>query len=268
VSPDDLRWLVRFSGPRVAARNRRYWDQFGLDARTLAASTDTIARAVEDGPCTRSELGSRLGRRGAPARGAPLAAMVMYAELHMAVCSGPVRGRQHTYAPFDQRARADGPVGEEAMQLLARRYFTTRGPATVQDFAWWAGLPMSDARRGLESAGAHLAFHDDGRRRYAFAPHAEDAALPAIDFIQCYDEAVVSYRQSRHILRAPGVSIEPLRRVDGLIHLLLRDGQLLGHWRVARDVGSIEVRPAAALSPAEQDLLAARKEALRQFLTG
>ena len=111
VSPEDLRWLMRFSGPRVAARHARYWSQFGLDAARLKASTDAIAAAVEDGPCTRPELGARLGRRGAPVSRPELAAMVLHAELHMAVCSGPMRGREHTYVAFDQRARGERPGG-------------------------------------------------------------------------------------------------------------------------------------------------------------
>jgi hypothetical protein len=268
VSPDDLRWLVRFSGPRVAARHARYWSQLGLDARRLKASTDAIAAAVQEGPCTRSELGARLGRAAVPVAAPELAAMVLHAELHMVICSGPMRGRQHTYVAFDHRARGDGPVGDEALELLARRYFTTRGPATVDDFAWWAGLPMADARRGLNLAAAHLQFCDEGGRRYAFAEKAERAPKVAIDFVQCYDEAVVSYRESREILKTPRVSFEPLRRVDGFVHVILRDGQLLGHWRATPGTGAIQVRLADAPSPAEQDVLNARVEALRQFLTG
>jgi hypothetical protein len=268
VSATDLRWLVRFSGPRVVARHGRYWAQFGLDPRRLAASTDAIAAAVEDGPCTRSELGARLGRRNVPLPAPELAARVMHAELHMAVCSGPMRGREHTYVTFDRRARGDGPVGDEALELLARRYFTTRGPATVHDFAWWAGLPVADARRGSNLAAAHLQFHDQGGRRYAYAGQVQGAAEPAIDFVQCYDEAVVSYQQSRDLLKTPRVSFEPLDRVDGFLHVILRRGQLLGRWRAARENRSIEVRLADTPSPAEQDLLTARMDALRQFLMG
>lgn len=267
VSPDDLRWLVRLSGPRVAARSSRYWGQFGLDARKLAASTDRIAAAVEDGPCTRAELGARLGRRGAPLGPAELAARVMHAELHMAVCSGPMRGRQHSYAAFDSRARGEGPVGDEALDLLARRYFTTRGPATVQDFAWWAGLPMTDARRGLDLAAADLEFHDEGGRRYAFTAQPVPETESGIDFIQCFDEVVVSYRQSRSILKTTRVSFEPLGRVDGFTHLILRHGQLLGQWRFSRNRNSIEVRAGDTLSSAEHDQLHARRDALHRFLS-
>ncbi len=268
VSAADLRWLVRFSGPRVAARHARYWSQFGLDAPRLRASTDAIASAVEDGPCTRSELGARLGRRRVSLGAPELTARVMHAELHMAICSGPMRGREHTYVAFDRRARGDGPVGDEALELLARRYFTTRGPATVHDFAWWAGLPMADARRGLNLAAAHLRFHEQAGRRYGYSGQAEREAQPAIDFIQCYDEAVVSYRQSRDVLKTPRVTFEPLDRVDGFIHVILRNGQLLGHWRATREGRSIEVRLADTPSPVEHDLLSARMDALRQFLAG
>ena len=266
VSPEDVRWLVRFSGPRIAARYARYWAQFGLDARTLAASTDQIARAVEDGPCTRAELGARLRRRRDPVPPPELAAMVMHAELHMAVCSGPMRGRQHTYAAFDRRAGGDGPAGDEALELLARRYFTTRGPATAADFAWWAGLPVVDARRGLDLAAPHLELHDEEGRRYAFFPRAERRVGPAIDFVQCYDEAVVSYAESRDVLKTSQVSFDPLRRMDGYIHLILRGGQLLGHWRVDRRADAIEVRLAAASSPSEQESVRDRAEGLRRFL--
>lgn len=30
------------------------------------------------------------------------------------------------------------------------RYFTAHGPASIQDFAWWAGITLTEARVGLE----------------------------------------------------------------------------------------------------------------------
>ena len=268
VSPEDLRWLVRLSGPRIVAKYARYWSQFGLDARSLAVSTDSIAAAVEGGPCTRPELGARLGRRGRPVSGAELAARVMHAELHMAVCSGPMRGGLHTSVAFDRRARGDGPSDDEALGVLALRYFTTRGPATEHDFAWWAGLSMSDARVGLGLAAGHLQFGDRAGRRYAFATLPRPRARPTCNFVQCYDEAVVSYARSRDVLRTDRVSFDPLGRHNGFIHLVLRHGRLLGHWRRTRDGGSIEVRLADAVSTADQDLLSAGADELRTFLAG
>src|SRR5688572_18205425 len=112
VAPADLRWLLRLSGPLVHARNARRNEELGLDARTLSRAADSIAEAVREGPKTRRELAAALERRRLSTEGQRLAYMVMFAELHLVVCSGPMAGKQHTYAAFDDRVTGDGPSGE------------------------------------------------------------------------------------------------------------------------------------------------------------
>src|SRR5207249_11976962 len=165
-------------------------------------ATDVIAEAVRLGPRTRRELGQALARHGLSPEGQRLAYMVMHAELHLAVCSGPMSGKQHTYAAFDDRVTGDGPDGDEALASLAQRYFTTRGPATAKDFAWWAGLPAADANRGLAFAADHLQVRELDGRSYAFVDHGTHSSPGRVDLIQCYDEAIISYSQSRDVLRA------------------------------------------------------------------
>src|SRR5690606_40093320 len=45
---------------------------------------------------------------------------------------------------------------DEALAELARRYFISRGPATLADFVNWSGLLISEARAGLESIKSEL----------------------------------------------------------------------------------------------------------------
>ena len=45
---------------------------------------------------------------------------------------------------------------DEALAELARRYFTSHGPATWRDFAWWSGLRAGDAREAIQLARTHL----------------------------------------------------------------------------------------------------------------
>ena len=73
----------------------------------------------------------------------------MRAELDGVICSGARRGKQFTYALLDERVPPRELTRDEALAELTRRYFTSRGPAQVQDFAWWSGLTMADARAGL-----------------------------------------------------------------------------------------------------------------------
>ena len=104
VARRDLRWLIAMSGPRVLARSARRSADLGLDARTLGA------RERRD-RSTRSQAGSRRAATsrgfssasGVSVDGQRLAYILMHAELTGAVCSGPMRDKQHTYASFDQR---------------------------------------------------------------------------------------------------------------------------------------------------------------------
>src|SRR5690606_7455514 len=123
-----------------------------LDEVVLLRADAIIARALEGGQFkTRLELGAILADAGIGAvKGQRLAYLVMHAELEGVVCSGPRRGKQQTYALLAERAPQTRRLArDEALAELTRRYFTSHGPATVKDFAWWSGLTVADVRAGL-----------------------------------------------------------------------------------------------------------------------
>lgn len=38
---------------------------------------------------------------------------------------------------------------EEALAILARKYFRSHSPASLKDFVWWSGLSVTEARQGI-----------------------------------------------------------------------------------------------------------------------
>jgi len=81
----------------------------------------------------------------------------MHAELEALICSGALRGKQHTHALLSERApQAKTLTREEALAELVRRYFTSHGPATLKDFAWWSGLTAADTNAGIASIKSQL----------------------------------------------------------------------------------------------------------------
>jgi hypothetical protein len=260
VAREDLRWLIGLSGPRVGARNARRYRELGLDTRTLARTNALIGAAVADAPLSRLQVAAVLGSNGVDVAGQRLAYMLMHAELTAVICSGPMRGKQHTYSAFNDRVpRERGPVGDDALSELARRYFTTRGPATVRDLAWWSGLTASDARNALVLANADLSSRVADRRTYWFAETTIPTVVPRVALVQCYDEVIISYRQSRDLLQTPTAAFSVPGHHDGFAHVVLLDGQLLGHWRVVGRRGrpAVETRlvdsPSAAIRRALTD---------------
>src|SRR5262249_35382455 len=146
---------------------------------------------------------------------------------------------------------------------LARRYFTTRGPATLKDFAWWSGLTMADGRRGAADAGID-GETIDGRTYYHTGAPKPKIARPRIDLVQIYDEIGVAYTESRYHAVIPG-----LERTDPAPypHSVLLDGRLIGHWRrhlKGRSI-SFDTHVFRRLDDAESEALEAALQRFREF---
>jgi hypothetical protein len=246
VLPADIRWMLDLTAPRVKARMALYDRRLELDDKLFAKTNALLAAALKGGKrLTRKELAAILDRAGIPATGQRLGHIMMRAELDAVVCSGGLRGKQHTYALLDDRTpRARALERDEALAELTRRYFTSRGPATVKDYLWWSSLTAAEGRSGLDMVASELEREVIDGRTYWFAPSssAPRAAKNVIDLVQGYDECIVAYTESKDVLFAalPKDAVRGDRPV--FTHAVLLDGHLIGHWRpvAKRDSAAIE----------------------------
>jgi hypothetical protein len=257
VLPADLRWLLKLTGPRVHALNASRYRQLALDDATLTRGHALLVDALRGGTqLTRSELAAVLAEGGIAMDGPRLAHLLMHAELEAVVCSGGRRGKQFTYALFDDRV----PNGteydrDEALAELARRYFTSHGPATAHDFAWWSGLTVADARHGAALAGSALMeIAIDGKAYWSTATTAAvGVGEPAVHLLPVYDEYLGSYSDYSPIFDAAlNDQLEP--GSDTLMgNILVVDGRVIGGWKrtvKTREI-SITIDPLVPLGAAE-----------------
>jgi hypothetical protein len=272
VAPRDLRWLMRLSGPRVIAWNARRCRELGLDAKTLAKTNDVIGDAVAERPLTRRALVAILGQRKLSPDGQRMPYMLMRAELDMVVTSGPLEGKQHTYAAFDARVSPAREITrDQALGRLAKRYFSSRGPATLKDFSWWSGLPMPDVRRAAEIAGRALKRIDTDGRTYLFAGEQPSprAVRSRVDLVQIYDEIGIAYTESRDVLQSDRAMVMVTSNLGGYPHVILREGRLLARWKVVRtrDQVRVETRIDGMLDAATRASLDRAVERYERFAT-
>ena len=256
VSPKDIRWMLELTGPRILAQSRSRLEQLGLSARDLSRATRFFTKVLQGGAHhTRKELTEALTREGIDPEGQRFPYLVSAAELEAVVCSGAMKGKQQTYALVEERA-PDAPSmdPDDALAELTRRYFHSRGPATIKDFAWWSTLRMADIRRGLEMVGDELRSEEVDGRTYYFSGRAARLISGVFDLIQPYEEIAISYTESRDaLLGRYGRNWSGTERPQYMNTILL-DGQTLGHWKpvVSDDAVRIETFFYRRLSGAEK----------------
>ena len=236
VLPEDVRWLLELTGPRInralGARHR----ELGLDRQIVSRSLAAFEKALGGGrQLTRPELGEVLSAAGILPDGQRLPHLLMGAELEGLVTSGPRRGRQFTYALLAERApNARILDRRDAMAELARRYFCSHGPAQLQDFVWWSGLTVSDARSAIAMAGGALARQAiDGIEYWFDAEAAPGARAPdEVHLLPNYDEYTVGYRDRAAVFDPEHVFVPSLfPRASVLTNIVTVGGRVRGIWR-------------------------------------
>src|SRR6185369_15820518 len=156
VAPEDIRWMLELTAPQINRRSDGTYRRYELDAPVFRRSHKVFVNALRGGKhLTRAALKAALNKAGIAADDTVrMAHLLLRAELDAVVCSGPRIGKQFTYALFEERVLPGRTLTrEEGLAELARRYFRSHGPATLQDFIWWSGLTASDARHAIELAG-------------------------------------------------------------------------------------------------------------------
>jgi len=271
VAPADIRWLLSLTSPRVHALNASFYRKLELDAAVLARSATVLTNALHGGKhLTRSELAAALEQAGiirATDDRLRLTYLVMHAELEGLICSGAMRGKQHTYALLDERVPPTRTLErDEALAELTKRFFSSHGPATVKDFAWWSGLWAADVKVGLELNTAQLEMARVDGQAYWFRSDAQalPVASPLAHLLPAYDEYTIAYKDHTAILNS---NYQELIAVAFDIVIVI-DGRIVGAWKrvIEKERVLLTLEPFRALSATEQRALAQAVQRYQAFL--
>lgn len=273
VSPADIRWLLMLTAPRVHTASAYMYRKLGIDAALVRRSNAALTKALVGGnQLTRDELRVVLERARVPTKGElRMGYIMMYAELEGLVCSGARRGKQFTYALLDERVpRARVLQRAEALAELSRRYFVSRGPATVHDCAKWCGLTIRDCRRGLEAVKDDLERESIDGKEHWFAPFkAGVVKKPPVTahLLSIYDEYVSGYKDRSAIISAKN-GARLVAMGNALSGIVVVNGQIVGAWKRTLEKNAVRVRldSFARLKRTEASALDAAIEGYGQFL--
>jgi hypothetical protein len=259
VAAADVRWMLALLTPPIVARGARRLAELGLDAADLGKSRRAIVRALQGGrQRTRQDIYQVLEAAKVSTRGQRGIHVLWRLAQEGLVCFGAREGKQPTFVLLDEWVPPTPQIpAAEALAAVALRYFAGHGPATLDDFRWWSGLPAARAREAVESVKTRLEHELAGDTTYWFSRDVATAAPSSkasrLHLLPAFDEYLVGYRDRAAVLAAN----RAVTSAWGLLSpTLLIEGAVSGTWGRTLKGSSVTVTLAPYVRLNARDLAA------------
>ncbi len=267
VAAEDARWMLQLLTPRVFARAAGIHKLAGLDDAVFKKSKKVIIKALEDNQqLTRKELYERLEKAKIATDGQRGLHILGYWAQQSLICLGPHKGKQPCFVLLNEWLPQSKELKkEEALAALAERYFKSHGPATIHDFAWWSGLTITEAKRGLESIKENLQSETFDKQEYWMSKNASfEKTAPCLQLLPPFDEYLVAYKD-----RSAAFDEQHLPQIvksgNGIFSpVIIINGRVAGTWKrsFVRDEVEITMEAFAHFTNAQT---AALKRQVKQY---
>lgn len=260
--PEDVKWMIQLTAPRVLGQAKKRLAQVELDDATLIRCRRIIYNALKGGrQIERSVLLQLLEAEGIQTKNQRGYHILWHCAYQGLICFGPMHGKQQTFVLLDEWLLHSRELSyTESMAELALRYFTSHGPATLQDFAWWTGMTLADARIGLDAVKQNLLSEQMDGCEY-WMP--DSVALltnenTGVHLLAGFDEFIIGYKD-RSVVLTPETTPLVIPGKNGIfLPTLVIDGHVMGTWKRTIKKKGVEV----LMAPFEQ--LGDRQEEVAQ----
>ena len=264
VPAEDARWMLLLSEPRTRRGASRRLAQLDLTETILERCMTLFYDALRGGTrLTRAAMMTIVEEAGISTTGQRGYHILWQAAQRGLICLGPMEGAQQTFVLLDEWVPASRTLSrEEAVAELARRYFSSHGPATLRDFAGWAGLTLTEARFGLDAVRADLVSRTIDTSDYWMSRAAADSPVPdaaTVVLLPGFDEYVLGYKDRRDVL-APEHAAKIVPGNNGIfLPTLVVAGHIVGTWTRRRTTTALglTLRPFRHLTAPQESITAA-----------
>jgi hypothetical protein len=260
IRSEDYPLLHALTTPPLRTSGKRRLAQEGVSPEAAERAVKKIERALEDGPRTRTQLRELLQSADLPTENYVLVHLLFETTLRGIAVRGPMVGKEHAYVLTRDWLGPQPKVDREAaLAELARRYLVGHGPADDRDLARWAGLPLRDARAGLEAIASELEQREDGL--VDFAGREPAAPIPEPRLLGAFDPLLLGWCSREEVVGEPKVLVT----INGIFRpFALVKGRAVATWKLPG--GRVELKPLQPLTKKAAKALEADAVDVERFL--
>jgi hypothetical protein len=234
VSSDDIYWMLMLSAPQIKSATKSRDKNLGITESIYEKSNMLFEKILDGGKqLTRAEIVKEFTRAHLDTESNRLNHFLMRAEIEGIIFSRNSGSNKQTYSLLRENVPHTKTVTrDEALANLAHRYFSSHGPATIQDFSWWSGLSVTESKRALEMVKQGLISETIENQvfwfssSFSFPEYKKDTLF----LLPAFDEFIISYRN-----RTASIPLEYQNKAfssNGIFRpVIVANGQVIGIWK-------------------------------------
>jgi len=235
VSPANIRWMLSLTAAKIKSSSKSRDRDLGITEELYERVNRIIRKALEGNKClTKDALALEIEKAKIKNDTPHITHFLMRAEAEGIICSGVLDKNVHTYALLEERVPPVPALSkEEALARLVSIYFTTRAPATLQDFCWWSNLSLTEAEKGLNAVKQEFFSEKIGGQTY-WLPNSYNPEESAdnVFLLPAFDEYIISYRDRSAALLSETQS-KAISSNGVFRPVVVEKGKVIGLWKKA-----------------------------------
>lgn len=245
IAAEDIRWMLKLSAQRIRAANESFGKNLEITEKLYTKSNRLIEKHLKgNNHLTKQEIGNMLEKENIKIDIHRLNRFIIRAETENIICSGINKGNKQTYALLDERVPPMKElIKDEALAKLADKYFKSHSPATLEDFCWWSGLSITEARHAIDLIKSDLVKDQYGAQKNIFIHESCNYSLFQEDifhFLPSFDEYLISYKDRSAALKEKYRS-KAFNNYGTFYPVILHNGQITGNWKLHRNKSGVTI---------------------------
>lgn len=158
---------------------------------------------------------------------------------------------------------------DESLAALAKKYFLSRCPATLEDFAWWSNLSITDARKAIDFVRSDFFPETIGSSTY-WLPYSFPTAgsgTNSVHLLPAFDEFLISYKDRNISLSL--IHNKKTVTDNGIFHPpVVVNGHVAGLWKrtIQKNKVIVEMNSFQSFNKSARSLIDSKVHLFGQFL--
>ena len=235
ISADNYWPLLELCAPKSIAVIKGWMssNKISIPDNELMRVRDILAQiAADKKSVTKEDFVDALAKKDIRMDEHRLSYHIRMAEMSGTICSGDLLPMKATYALTADKVKSSVTMDRDnALMLFTRKYFQSRQPATLEDFAWWSGLNISDCRKGIALLGNTIHIEKWSGRDFYLTDDCRTRGFHKDKYllISPYDEYLISYKSRDIVL--PAEYKHKAHNNNGIFQsIIAKDGRICGNW--------------------------------------